>query len=158
MAEDKELKDYRQHLIDRFEQATAEFVAACRAVKSPHAPTEEGGWNVHQIVAHVWDVDKQAYGLRMRRILAEDHPSFENYDADSWFASQYDAAIPLETMLGEFESRMAEVLPILRSLPPEAWNRMGNHQIQGDLTLQAWVERGLAHVLEHLEAVKQAGK
>lgn len=157
MAEDKELKDYRMRLLDRFEQASAEFCTACRAVSSPHAPMVEGGWNVHQLAAHVWDVDLQAYGQRMRRILAEDHPSFENYDADAWFASRYDASVPLETMLREFEARMAEIIPVLRNLPPEAWNRIGQHQVQGDLSLQTWVERGLAHVEEHLASVRSAG-
>lgn len=156
MAENKELLDYRTRLLNRFESATSEFCAACRAAKDPFAPVESGEWNVHQLAAHVWDVDKQVYGLRIRRILEEQRPSFDNYDADAWFLSNYDLSVPLEVMLTELENRIAEIVPVLRSLAPEDWNRLGHHQVQGDFTLQTWVERGVGHLEEHLLSVKAA--
>ncbi len=40
--------------------------------------------------------------------------------------------------------------------PQEVWSREGRHEaLGGGLTLQLWVERSLAHIEEHLAAVKQ---
>lgn len=151
-----ELLAYRTRLLDHLLAQTHAFAAACRAVPNPHAPLEPGGWSTHQIAAHVWDVDRRAYGLRIRRILAEDLPVFENYDGDAWMAQGYDPTMPLDVMLDELVARTEEIVPTLRALPPEAWNRIGRHAVQGDLTLQTWVERALAHVKEHLSSVNKA--
>lgn len=152
--QNKELLEYRARLLDRWLEATRAFVADCRAVTNPHAPLEPGGWNTHQIAAHVWDVDRRAYGLRIRRILSEDVPLFENYDGDAWMSETYDPAMPLDSMLDDLLARTEEIVPVLGALPPEAWNRLGRHVVQGDLTLQTWVERALAHVQEHLASVR----
>ncbi len=154
MAEHKELLDYRTRLINRLESATLEFCAACRAAEDPFLQLKTGEWNVHQLAAHVWDVDQNAYGLRIRKVLEEQHPSFENYDADAWFLSHYDSSVPLEKMLTDLEQRAKEIVPVLRDLKPEDWNRLGHHQVQGDYTLQTWVERAVGHLEEHLEALK----
>lgn len=152
--ENKEVLEYRARLLDQFLTQSRAFVDACRAVKNPYAPLDEGSWTAHQVAAHVWDVDKRAYGLRIRRTLAEDLPTFPNYDGDAWMSDTYDPVTPLEAMLSEFLSRVEEIVPVLRALPPEAWNRMGRHETQGDLTLQTWVERALAHVEEHLASMR----
>lgn len=152
--QNKELLEYRARLLDQWLEKTHAFVAACRAVTNPHAALEPGGWNTHQIAAHVWDVDRRAYGLRIRRILNEDLPVFENYDGDAWMTDGYDPAMPLDAMLNELTARAEEIIPVLRALPPKAWNRLGRHAVQGDLTLQTWVERALAHVEEHLSTVR----
>jgi hypothetical protein len=42
-------------------------------------------------------------------------------------------------------------------LPQEGWSRTSRHaSLGGDLTLQLWVERSLAHLEEHLAALKTA--
>lgn len=152
----KEILEYRTRLLDRLLEQTLAFAAACRAVTDPRATLEASDWTVHQIVAHVWDVDRRAYGLRIRRILSEDLPVFENYDGDAWMAGVYDPTLPLDSMLNDLTARAEEIIPALRALPPEAWNRLGRHTVQGDLTLQTWVERALAHVEEHLASVSAA--
>lgn len=150
----KELMEYRNRLLERWEQAAREFVEACRA-REPYAPLENGEWNAHQIAAHVRDVDRFVYGERVRRTLQENVPLFKDFDADKWMAEHYDKDEPLEKILGELLKSVGGMSQTLRELPPEIWSRESRHEsLGGGLTLQLWVERSLAHLEEHLKALK----
>jgi len=153
----KQLLEYRSKLIDRLEFVTEEFHKACLAIGDPFKAIDEDGWNTHQLVAHTRDVDKLVYGLRARRTATEDDPVFQNFDGEAWMAAHYTSDEPLESILDELSASVKETASMLRALPPEAWNRESSHEIYGGgFTLQTWVERGLAHIQEHLDTVLKA--
>ena len=152
-----QLLEYRAKLIDRLETAVGEFHAACLQVSNPFKAVDEGGWNTHQLATHTRDVDKVVYGLRIRRTRDEDNPEFQNFDADEWIAANYNSDVPLVSILDELSASVKKTASMLRQLPPEAWSRLSNHETYGEgFTLQTWVERGLAHIQEHLETVRKA--
>jgi len=153
-----ELHDFRQHLIDQIGASAEAFCAACRGVSEPFEPVEAGGWNTHQLAAHVRDVDAQVYGMRIRRSAAEDNPLLPNFDQEPWMAEHYHADEPLESILDELSASISGLVGLLRSLPDAAWSRPSRHEINGDFVLQTWVERSLAHLKEHLETVEKAGQ
>ncbi len=151
-----QLLEYRVKLIDRLEATADEFRQACLAVDDPFKAVDEGGWNTHQLAAHARDVDKVVYGMRIHRTVEEDNPVFQDFDADQWMAAHYNADEPLASILDELSASVKETSAMLRELSPEAWSRESSHEIYGGgFTLQTWVERGLAHLQEHLETVKK---
>lgn len=153
----KQLLEYRSKLIDRLEAATGEFCAACLAVRDPFQAKDSDDWNTHQLAAHTRDVDKVVYGMRIRRTLEEERPQFQNFDTDEWIAAHYSADEPLASILNELSASIKATVAMLRELPPEAWSRESSHEVYGGgFTLQTWVERGLAHIQEHLDTVKKA--
>jgi len=152
----KELSEYRANLIDKLAAAAKAFRAACLAVKDPHAPLEEDGWNVHQVAVHTRDVDKLVYGLRARRTALEDNPEFQNFDGDAYMAENYDPTESLSELINGFVENIEALIKLLRALPVEAWSRESRHATLGSgFTLQTWVERDLAHIQEHLETVQK---
>ncbi|HXF84875.1 MAG TPA: DinB family protein [Anaerolineales bacterium] len=152
----KELYEYRARLIERLVSAAEEFRETCLKVRDPHAPLNNG-WSVHQIAVHTRDVDKMVYGLRVRRTAHEENPEFANFDGDAYMAEHYDPNEPLNEILNEFVMGVNSLAELLRALPVEAWSRESRHARLGSgLTLQSWVERSLAHILEHLEEVRKA--
>ena len=152
----KELKDYRKSLIEKLVNTARDFRAASLAVKDPYIPLEEGGWNVHQVAVHTRDVDHLVYGLRARRTVGEDNPEFQNFDGDAYMAGHYNAGESLSEMLNGFVENVESLGEMLQTLPDEAWSRQSRHVTLGSgFTLQTWVERSLAHIEEHLEAVKK---
>ena len=152
----KELLEYREKMIARLADAAQEFCSACRAFDDPFTKVE-GEWTAHQIASHTRDVDKMIYGARIRQTLNEENPEFKSFDADAWMAEHYNKVEPLETILSEFSANMDELCAILKSMPREAWSRESRHATMGGgLTLQLWVERSLAHIEEHLLALKTA--
>ena len=152
----KELREYRAKLMERLGQAAKAFRAACLAVDDPLAPMQSNGWNVHQIAAHTRDVDKLVYGLRARRTAAEDNPEFSTFDGDAHMADNYQPGESLDELLDGFVENVEAFVEFLRTMPEEAWSRVSRHTtLGGDLTLQSWVEKNLAHIEEHLGDVKK---
>ena len=152
----KELLEYRKSLIEHLVRVVQEFRKACMEVQDPFVPIDADGWNIHQIAAHTRDVDKQAYGLRARRTAVEDNPEFQNFDGDAYMAENYSASEPLNEILDRLVENVEDLAETLQDLPSEAWARPSHHSMFGQgLTLQTWVERGLAHIEEHLETVKK---
>jgi hypothetical protein len=153
----KEVSNYRKQLISRLITSSEEFRRDCLAVQDPFLPVEEGGWNVHQIAAHVRDVDRLAYGLRAKRTAVEDNPTFSNFDGDAYAREHYSPEESLDEILNGFVQSVESLADMLRQLPTEAWSRVSCHEKLGEnLTLQLWVERALAHMEEHLETVRKA--
>ncbi len=152
----KELLEYREKLIVRLGEAAREFCAACEAIRDPFKKVE-GEWTLHQVASHTRDVERLVYGERVRRTLNEETPEFKSFDADQWMAAHYDRDEPLAKILAEFASSVDDLCKTLQNLPREAWSRESRHETMGgELTLQLWVERGLAHIEEHLQTVKSA--
>jgi len=154
----KELYEYRDKLLGRMREATDEFCEACKAFADPFTPAEEG-WSVHQIAYHVRDVNREVYGMRIRRTVSENNPLFKNFDPDGWMAVHYNREETIEKILSDFTVEMGELYDMLSNVPPEAWSRTSTHEALGpDLTLQLWAERSLAHIEEHLAALKTLEK
>ena len=151
----KELLEYRVKLIKRLRDAAQEFRVASESIKDPSSKVE-GEWTIHQIASHTRDVDTMVYGARIEQTLHEDNPLFKSFDADEWMASHYDPKEPLTQILDELTKNVEKHCRILAHLPTEAWSRESRHETNGGgLTLQLWVERSLAHIEEHLQAVKK---
>lgn len=152
----KELLEYRESLIERMCAASQEFRAACEAVTDLRAPIEDG-WNAHQLAAHTRDVAVLVYGMRARRTVMDENPLFQNFDQEAYNVEHYDAHEPLSKILDEFTASVAAQAEWLKTLPNEAWARESRHETMGGgFTMQLWVERGLAHIEEHLASVKKA--
>ncbi|MDP1545994.1 MAG: DinB family protein [Anaerolineales bacterium] len=150
----KELFEYREKLIARLGEAAGEFCEACKSFKNPFEKVA-GDWTVHQIAAHTRDVERFVYGERIRRTLQEENPEFTGFDADSWMAKHYKKDEPLEKILGDFSAGMQEVCEMLGDMPQAGWSRLSRHEsLGGELTLQLWAERSLAHIEEHLNTLK----
>jgi hypothetical protein len=155
----RELREYRQKLIQRLEDRAKAFRAACLAVQDQYASLPGTGWNVHQIAVHTRDVDRLVYGTRARRTAVEDNPAFPNFDGDVYMAENYDASEPLSDVLDGLVQNVKDLVELLRGLPEAAWSRVSRHATLGsDFTLQSWVEKDLAHIEEHLETVKNQDK
>ncbi len=150
----EELLEYRQRFLDTLAAAPEELQAAAKAVRDPSKPLEGSNWNLHQIVFHMRDVNEHVYLPRLRRIIHEDDPTFENFDADDWMAAHYKPHESLKTILAGFARQCIGTAEWLRGLPSDAWSRCGTHPSLGTHTFQWWAERALAHIHEHLATMK----
>jgi hypothetical protein len=151
----KELLEYRVKMIVRLAEAAREFRIACEAVSDPFEKIE-GEWTLHQIASHIRDTEKLVYGERIHQTLNENNPEFKDFNADAWMVEHYDPHEPLKDILDEFIKNVDHLCKTLRDLPQEAWSRESRHKTMGgELALQLWVERSLAHIEEHLRSLKR---
>jgi len=154
MSNHDELYAYRNKLLSRTLAATKEFCSLCCQIRDPFKPLTPDDWSTHQMAVHVRDVDRQVYGARLRRAVAEDHPVFKNFDGLAWLAEHYSQEEPLEDILKEFQDSIHGLVGWLSSLSPADWSRTTRHEVYGEFAMQAWAERGLAHIEEHIRSIK----
>jgi hypothetical protein len=147
-----ELREYRVRLLERLQAQPQELAAAIAAVPEGewHTRRDSSGVSVHQQAAHLRDLEAHAFLIRLRRVLSDDNPTLDPYTSHRWSDAEYQAGEPMEKILQEFAAAREEALNLLRSLPPEAWNRSGFHPPSGQRTTQWWAERMYGHVREHL--------
>ena len=151
----KELMEYRVKIIARLRAASQEFCSLCESAPDPFIKLE-GEWTLHQVAGHTRDMHKLIFGERVSRTLNEDNPEFKNFDTDAWMAEHYNKEEPLSDILREFSLNVEDLCKTLSAMPREAWSRESRHEIMGgELPLQLWVERGLAHIEEHLRSLKK---
>lgn len=154
----EQLVDYRTRLLHRFERLPADLAEAIAAIPEPEwwlrrVPDSR---NVHALTAHLRDLESLAYLPRIRRILAEDEPALQAFPTHRWSDPAYDPTEPMEALLGDYARAREEEMALIRQLPPSGWSRAGFHPPTGRRTAQWWVERALAHGLEHLAEIRAA--
>lgn len=146
----EELLEYRQRMIQKIAKAPEFVEAALLRCEDASQPLEADGWNLHQVIAHMRDVNQHVYLLRLHRIVDEENPMFENFDGEAWMAEHYQPKESIQDMTSEFKEQCISSAEWLKDLPIEAWNRPGRHPYFGEHSLQWWTERTLAHIEEHL--------
>jgi uncharacterized damage-inducible protein DinB len=113
-----------------------------------------GRWSTRQVVAHIADFEP-VYADRMKRIIAEDEPTFFGGDPDV-FAEKlaYDKR-EIEEELDLIRSVRRHMARILRAQDPSVLQRIGNHSVDGPLTLEVLLERITGHIPHHVAFIHQ---
>jgi hypothetical protein len=114
-----------------------------------------GEWSAHAVLAHLRDVEEQVYGLRVRRILTEEHPALADFDEGAWHAEHYNPKEPIKRLLAKYRAARQKELALLRAAPESAWTRWGTHPAYGKVRLDWLAARIYVHALNHLVQILQ---
>jgi hypothetical protein len=112
-----------------------------------------GKWTVRQIVAHLADAEMVG-AHRFRQVIAEDNPTLIAYNQDAWAQNLDYARRKPKTSLETFRRVRAENYDLLKGLPPEAFERAGNHTENGRMTLRQLVEGYAGHAESHAKQLQ----
>jgi hypothetical protein len=116
-----------------------------------------GKWSTRQVVCHIVDFEP-IYADRMKRVIAENCPTFFGGDPDTFatgLAYNHRAVGTELELLGVVRIQMAT---ILRQLKAEDFQRIGNHSEAGPLSLETLLERITGHVPHHVAFIDEKRK
>jgi uncharacterized damage-inducible protein DinB len=116
-----------------------------------------GKWSTLEVVCHLADFDP-ILADRMKRIIAEDRPQMLGADEQRFAAALAYHDRDVEEELALVERTRAQMARILRTLNPEALQRVGVHNERGPLTLQQLLEVTIKHIPHHLKFVAEKRK
>lgn len=142
-------------LLERFRRGAELVAVAITGAAGPEFDFKPapGKWSVRQIVAHLSDTEAVNV-TRLRQILAEDNPTLIAWDQNAWAEkTNYDKRKPsqaLETM----RILRADNYELLKDLPPEAYERAGNHPERGRLTLLDLLRGSAEHAEKHAAQIR----
>ena len=113
-------------------------------------------WAPVEIVCHLRDAEEM-FGQRFEAILAMDDAALpEVGPADRWALERqyrrHDAALAL----AHFRRRRGESMETLIALPPDDWQRGGEHPVRGRVTIDMFVALMAWHDDNHVEQLTRA--
>jgi hypothetical protein len=113
-----------------------------------------GKWSTLEVVCHLADFES-ILADRMKRVLAEDEPTLLGADETRFARALAYQERDLEEELALIAHTRAQMVRILRTLPAEAWQRVGRHNERGPLTLDELFAITTHHIPHHLAFVAE---
>lgn len=114
----------------------------------------EGKWSTRDVVCHIADFEP-VYADRMTRVIAEDRPPLRGGDPDEFAAKLAYDARDIEEELQLVDAVRRHTARILKAVPAEAFDRVGIHSRDGEITLLELLERITNHVPHHVTFIDE---
>jgi len=148
--------DERQQLIAQYKAGADEVTAALEGF--PHdqltAHPIEGKWSAAEIVHHLGDSETTS-GLRLRRLLSEDHPLIQGYDQDVYAKELRYNQREMGPSLDLFRSTRACTAQLFDFMTDEDWRREGTHSESGSYSAEDWLKIYAAHAHNHAAQIRR---
>lgn len=112
-----------------------------------------GLWSTRQVVCHVADFEP-VYADRMKRVIAEDEPTFFGGDPDVFAAKLAYEDRNVEDELRLIECTRRQLARILKTLSAADFGRTGNHFEDGPLDLTTLLTRITDHLPHHVRFIE----
>lgn len=113
--------------------ASAADTMTAEAARTPPA---DGGFSLLEQAWHLADLETDGYGLRIRRLLAEEDPDLPDFDGARVAAERNYRAKALAEGIAAFRAARTANLALLRSVDAAAWDRAGRQEGVGHITLR----------------------
>jgi hypothetical protein len=114
-----------------------------------------GGFSLLENVWHLADFERDGFGARIGRVLAERDPHLPDFDGEAVAAKRRYLELDLEQGLSTFESARAENLSRLEGVPAEKWARTATQEGCGSTTLADLPVRTAEHDRSHREEIER---
>src|ERR1041384_5240402 len=113
-----------------------------------------GKWSAAEIVHHLADSETTS-GLRLRRLIAEDHPLIQGYDQDTYAARLNYNQREMGPSLDAFRSARATTAQLFEFMGDEDWQREGTHSESGSYSAEDWLKIYAAHAHNHAAQISR---
>jgi hypothetical protein len=95
----------------------------------------EDGFSPVEQCWHLADLEREGYGVRIRRLLSEDGPALPDFDGDRIARERDYKSLSLADGLAVFRQARADNLRLLRRLSDVEWERRGTQEGVGPISL-----------------------
>jgi len=146
----------RQQLIAEYKAGADEVMQALEGFPAGklHAHPIEGKWSAAEIVHHLGDSETTS-GLRLRRLLSEDHPLIQGYDQDVYARELRYNEREIGPSLDLFRSTRATTAQLFDFMTDEDWHREGTHSESGSYSAEDWLKIYAAHGHNHAAQIRR---
>jgi hypothetical protein len=131
--------DLHREIIESLTAAPETLAGLLRGVSEAQARSAVGGdegWSVIEVICHLRDGEEISLG-RMKAMRDHDNPPIIGFDQDALARERKYAEADLASALVEFTRFRAEHVAALAALKPEEWERTGQHNETGDISIVA---------------------
>ena len=146
----------RQELIAKYKEGHNEVARSLEGfpADSLSAHPIPGKWSAAEIVHHLADSETTA-GLRLRRLLVEDHPLIQGYDQDAYAGRLNYNSRELGPSLDAFRSARSTTAQLFEFMSDQDWQREGTHSESGSYSAADWLTIYAAHAHNHAAQIRR---
>jgi hypothetical protein len=105
-------------------------------------------WSAREIIHHLADSETVS-GIRLKRLLVEDHPLIQGYDQEAFAKRLNYNDRDIGPALDAFRSARANTAQLLDAMTEEDWKREGTHSESGSYTAEDWLTIYAEHAHNH---------
>ena len=116
-----------------------------------------GKWSTLEVVCHLADFDP-ILADRIKRVLSHEKPTLTGADENLFAATLAYHDRDANEELAILDMTRAQMGRILRSVPPEAFQRVGVHTERGELTVERLLTLATNHIPHHLAFIAEKRK
>ncbi|MBM4073303.1 MAG: DinB family protein [Planctomycetes bacterium] len=116
-----------------------------------------GRWSTLEVVCHLADFEP-VYADRMKRVIALEQPTLLGADENRFAATLAYHDRDLDEELDIVDRTRSQMARILRTLPTEAFARVGVHSERGPRTLEQLLETVTNHIQHHVKFIHEKRK
>jgi hypothetical protein len=146
----------RAALVARYKdgyRVVAEALAGATEAELDARPAP-GKWSAREIVHHLADSEMTS-AIRLRLLLASDHPNIHGYDQDE-FARRLHYDRPITGSLDALKAARQTSAELLDRMTDADWLREGTHSEVGRYTPEKWLEIYGVHAHHHADQIRRA--
>jgi hypothetical protein len=144
-----------QDLLDAFRATSDTLHGLLRGHTHEQAVVARGGdenWSVVEVVCHLRDAEERA--LERTRLMRDTtDPWLAGYDQEQLAKERNYAATPLDAAVATFLQLRTIHIAELAVLSPQDWERPGEHEEQGAITLGSHILHLVSHDAVHLAQI-----
>ncbi len=140
-------------MLGRGPQQVRDALAGASDAELAFAEPKPGGWSATQVALHLMDCEI-VYSMRFRKLLAEEDPALPAFDQPRW-AEALGGGRDLADVVTTFELLRKQNLGLVRTAPPSALDRAGQHPEYGRLTLRDHVIHLGDHDANHAAQIRR---
>lgn len=112
----------------------------------------QGDWSIIEIVTHLADAEDMVL-KRIERMLSEDDPDLPAYDPSELAEMSGYGSRDMTGELERFAALRGELAEILTGLDDAGWQRTGQHEEVGQITVEGMTAHMAAHDAVHLAQI-----
>ena len=105
-------------------------------------------------VTHMLDMERDVFGVRLRRVLEEDNPKLDPVDQEHYVDESRYAGRSFQEIVDEWERLRRANVDLVESTGPEQWARPVRHPDLGNATFADVVHRWSRHDADHLRQIE----
>lgn len=143
--------DASKDLLDALRAAPLVLEALLRNCTPEQAKAARGGdenWSVLEVVCHLRDAEERAME-RVRAMRDQSVPYLPGYDQARWAIERRYAEADLSDALAAFKRFRVQHVAELTALTPDGWERAGQHEEQGRITISGHTLHMISHDAIH---------
>jgi hypothetical protein len=146
----------RQELIAKYKEGYNEVLRSLEGFPSDLLTEHPipAKWSAAEIVHHLADSETTS-GLRLRRLLVEDHPLIQGYDQEAYADRLHYNKRETAPALDAFRTARATAAQLFEFMSDEDWQREGTHSESGSYSVEDWLTIYAVHAHNHAAQIRR---